>query len=134
VLRKQSLQDRVSLSPISADVLSLYGAADAYVGPSLEDAFGLPILEAMACGLPVIASVHAGASGAIEDGQSGLLLHHPDRADELSALLLRLVHDTGLQQKLGRAAAQAAARYNWELNAAKTKDFLSGAARNRVRS
>jgi glycosyltransferase involved in cell wall biosynthesis len=131
VLRKHRMQDRVLLFPNSADVLSFYAAADAYVGPSLEDAFGLPILEAMACSLPVIASVHAGASEAIEDGQSGLLLHHPECAYELSALLLRLFHDGNLQQKLGLGGAQTAARYNWEANTAKTEIFLNGAIRNR---
>lgn len=130
VLRKHGLQARVRLVPNSADVLSFYAAADVYVGPSLEDAFGLPILEAMACSLPVIASVRAGASEAIEDGQSGLLLQNPESADELSALLLRLFHDANLQQKLGRAAAQTAKRYNWETNAARTKAFLSEAVRS----
>jgi len=58
-------------------VLSFYAAADAYVAPSLEDAFGLPILEAMACGLPVIASVQAGASENVLDGATGYLLRDP---------------------------------------------------------
>jgi len=131
VLRKLGLQDRVRLFPNSADVLSFYAAADAYVGPSLEDAFGLPILEAMACSLPVIASVRAGASEVIEDGQSGLLLHHPKCADELASLLVRLFHDASLQQNLGRAAVKTATRYNWEANAAKTKSFLRGVVRSR---
>jgi glycosyltransferase involved in cell wall biosynthesis len=48
--------ERVLFHPPSSDVLQFYAAADAYVGPSLEDAFGLPVLESMACGLPVIAS------------------------------------------------------------------------------
>lgn len=134
VLRKHGLQDRVHLLSNSADVLSFYAAADAYVGPSLVDAFGLPILEAMACSLPVIASVHAGASEAIEDGQSGLLFRHPECADELAALLLRLFHDAGLREKLGRGAAQIATRYNWEANTAKTKIFLSETVENRSSS
>ena len=60
----QTLQlgSRVSFLVPSKDVLQFYAAADAYVGPSLEDAYGLPILESMACGLPVIASLNAGAS------------------------------------------------------------------------
>jgi glycosyltransferase involved in cell wall biosynthesis len=51
-----ALQNRIRFEKPSMDVLSFYAAADLYVGPSLEDSFGLPILEAMACGLPVIAS------------------------------------------------------------------------------
>ena len=56
-LQQLGLEDRVRFLAPSADVLSFYAAADAYIAPSLEDAFGLPILETMACGLPVIASV-----------------------------------------------------------------------------
>jgi UDP-glucose:(heptosyl)LPS alpha-1,3-glucosyltransferase len=67
------LDGRVRFLAPSADVLSFYAAADAYVAPSLEDAFGLPILEAMACGLPVIASVQAGASENALDGTTGYL-------------------------------------------------------------
>ncbi len=55
-LRQLRLEDRVRFLAPSADVLSFYAAVDAYVAPSLEDAFGLPILEAMACGLPVMIS------------------------------------------------------------------------------
>lgn len=61
----------------SADVLFFYAAADAYVAPSLEESFGLPIMEAMACGLPVIASVQSGASETIVDGETGYLLRDP---------------------------------------------------------
>src|SRR5205814_3937555 len=73
-LRQLRLDDRVRFLAPSADVLSFFAAADAYVAPSLEDAFGLPILEAMACGLPVIASVQAVASEHILDGLQGSLV------------------------------------------------------------
>ena len=71
------LQGRVRFEKASKDVLSFYAAADLYVGPSLEDSFGLPILEAMACGLPVIASSNAGASEMIRDGETGFILGDP---------------------------------------------------------
>ncbi len=71
------MQDRLRFEVPSSDVLLFYAAADLYVGPSLEDSFGLPILEAMACGLPVIASAHAGASEMIDDGRDRI---HPRRS------------------------------------------------------
>ena len=71
------MQDRLRFEAPSSDVLLFYAAADLYVGPSLEDSFGLPILEAMACGLPVIASAHAGASEMIRDGETGFILSDP---------------------------------------------------------
>jgi glycosyltransferase involved in cell wall biosynthesis len=68
VILELRMQDRLRFEAPSGDVLFFYAAADLYVSPSLEDSFGPPILEAMACGLPVIASSHAGASEMIHDG------------------------------------------------------------------
>ncbi len=119
------LDDRVRFLAPSADVLSFYAAADAYVAPSLEDAFGLPILEAMACGLPVIASVQAGASENIIDGTTGYLLRDPMNHVELAEIILRLAGDRAAGQKLGAAAAQyVQGSVSWDRNAAATREFL----------
>jgi glycosyltransferase involved in cell wall biosynthesis len=77
LLDQLALHDRVHFEKPSGGVLSFYAAADFYVGPSLEDAFNLPLLETMACGLPVIASVQAGASENVHDFETGLLLRDP---------------------------------------------------------
>src|SRR5437588_3032347 len=92
-LRQLRLEDRVRFLAPSADVLSFYAAADAYVAPSLEDAFGLPILEALACGLPVLASVQAGASENIRDGTTGHLVRAAMTHIEMCELVLQLVGD-----------------------------------------
>jgi glycosyltransferase involved in cell wall biosynthesis len=124
-LRELQLEDRVRFLPPSADVLSFYAAADAYAGPSLEDAFGLPILEAMACGLPVIASVQAGASENILDGTTGYLLRDPMNHMELAELIRRLVDDRPQAQRMGAAAAQyVQTSITWDSNAAATREFL----------
>ena len=124
-LRELRLEDRVRFLAPSADVLSFYAAADAYVAPSLEDAFGLPILEAMACGLPVIASVQAGASENILDGTTGYLLRDPTNHRELAELIRRLVGDKPAARKLGAAAAQyVQASISWDNNASATREFL----------
>ena len=86
-LGQPALQGRVHFEKPSADVLFFYAAADLYVGPSLEDAFNLPILEAMACGLPVIASAHAGASEMIRDGETGLIFRDPQDHVQLVHLI-----------------------------------------------
>ena len=113
-------------------MLSFYAAADAYVGPSLEDAFGLPILEAMACGLPVIASVQAGASENVVDGTTGYLLRDPMNHVELAELIRRLASDTSAAQKLGAAAAQhVQASVSWDHNASATRKFLENALASR---
>jgi glycosyltransferase involved in cell wall biosynthesis len=132
VLQQLRLEDRVRFLAPSADVLSFYAAADAYVAPSLEDAFGLPILEAMACGLPVIASVQAGASENIIDGTTGYLLRDPMNHAELAELILRLVGDRPAAQKIGAAAAQyVKTSVSWDRNATETREFLENSLDSR---
>lgn len=128
LLTQPNLQGRVRFLPVSEDVLSFYAAADLYVGPSLEDAFGLPIVEAMACGLPVIASVRAGASELVHDGETGLLLRDPKSVEELAALLQRVVDDRNLRNTLGHAAARLVQQNcSWDRNASRTRQFLEAA-------
>jgi glycosyltransferase involved in cell wall biosynthesis len=113
-------------------VLSFYAAADAYVAPSLEDSFGLPILEAMACGLPIIASVQAGASENVVDGTTGYLLRDPMNHAELADLIRRLASDKSAAQKIGAAAAQfVKSSVSWDHNASATREFLENASASR---
>jgi glycosyltransferase involved in cell wall biosynthesis len=133
-LRQLRLDDRVRFLAPSADVLSFYAAADAYVAPSLEDAFGLPILEAMACGLPVIASVQAGASENVVDGSTGYLLRDPMNHVELAELIRRLVGDKSAARKIGAAAAQyVKASVSWDHNVSATRKFLENALASRMK-
>jgi glycosyltransferase involved in cell wall biosynthesis len=131
-LRQLQLDDRVHFLAPSAEVLSFYAAADAYVAPSLEDAFGLPILEAMACGLPVIASVQAGASENVVDGATGYLLRDPMNHVELAELIRRLATDKSAARKIGAAAAQyVKASVSWDHNVSATRKFLEKALASR---
>jgi UDP-glucose:(heptosyl)LPS alpha-1,3-glucosyltransferase len=124
VVRSLNLQSRVQFVESSSDVMQFYAAADAYVGPSLEDAYGLPILEAMACGLPVIASARAGASEIVRHGENGFVLHDPEDSRELARLLRSLYSDVALRERLADEAARTAARETWDRNAANTWEFL----------
>ena len=125
LLDQLDLQDRVRFETPSADVLSFYAAADLYVGPSLEDAFNLPILEAMACGLPVIASSQAGASEMIRDGETGFILRDPQDHLQLASFIRRIYTDEVLRRAMGEAASrQVLANCGWDENAEKTRKFL----------
>jgi colanic acid/amylovoran biosynthesis glycosyltransferase len=81
--------------------------------PSLTiagDKEGIPgsVVEAMACGLPVVSTYHAGVPEMIHDGEDGLLVEELDLAG-LAAALGRLIEDRSLRERLGRAAAETAA-------------------------
>jgi glycosyltransferase involved in cell wall biosynthesis len=124
VVRRLNLQYRVQFVDASSDVMQFYAAADAYVGPSLEDAYGLPILEAMACGLPVIASARAGASEIVRHAENGFVLQDPEDSRELANLLHSLYADAVLRERLADEAARTAARETWDRNATNTWEFL----------
>jgi glycosyltransferase involved in cell wall biosynthesis len=112
----------------STDVVAFYASADVYVSPALEDAFGLPILEAMACGLPVIASVNAGASENIREGETGLLLRDPRDAPAIAERVRRLYSDVALREKIGAGAAKyVKLNCSWDQNAEQTKRVLEEA-------
>jgi glycosyltransferase involved in cell wall biosynthesis len=129
-LRQPALQGRIRFERPSADVISFYAAADLYAGPSLEDAFNLPILEAMACGLPVIASAHAGASEIIRDGETGFILHDPQDHFELIHLIRKVYEDEKLRLTMGEVASRhVLANCSWEENTEKMREFLESTLR-----
>ena len=116
-IRERGLNGRVTFLPPRPDVEAYYAAADAYVAPSLEDAFALPPAEAMACGLPVIVSSQAGVSEIIKDGVDGLILKDTRDPEELSRLLQLLYSDKSLRERLSQNASQTAQQFTWERNA-----------------
>lgn len=125
---------RVKFQKPSTDVVSFYAAADLYISPALEDAFGLPILEAMACGLPVIASVNAGASEGIREGETGLLLEDPRDASAIAKRIRRLYSDKVLREKIGSAAAEyVRSNCSWDRNAELTKQVLEATLEKSLR-
>ncbi len=97
----------------SPDMAPHYAAADAFAFPSRFDAFGAVLLEAMAAGLPAVASARAGASEVIEDGVNGLLVNDPEDVRRLRDRLQALL-DPGLRARLGEAARSTAERFDWE--------------------
>jgi UDP-glucose:(heptosyl)LPS alpha-1,3-glucosyltransferase len=127
-IQQLGLVDRVRFLAPSRDVMMFYAAADAYAGPSLEDAYGLPVVEAMASGLPVIASINAGASEIVNHGVNGLLLRDPTNVAELAGLIRRLVNDRSLRELLAGNGVSTARQCTWDHNAAAMWELLNKAS------
>lgn len=92
------------------DVPAFYQHAEAFVFPSLYEGFGLPVLEAMACGTPVVSS-NAGSLPEVV-GEAGLLVPPMDE-EAMGDALLRLVTDTTLRRSLRAKGFTRAARFSW---------------------
>jgi glycosyltransferase involved in cell wall biosynthesis len=89
------------------------------------------VLEAMACGLPVVVSAQAGVAELLRDGVDGLLLADPGDVDALAAALARLVGDETLRKRLGERAAVTAQDYTWATIAARVDTIYRDVARSR---
>jgi UDP-glucose:(heptosyl)LPS alpha-1,3-glucosyltransferase len=130
-IQRSGLSDRVRFLPSRRDVVFYYAAADAYVGPSLEDTFAQPPAEAMACGLGVITSITNGTAEIITEGVDGLIVQDPNNAEELAAQIRRLCQDPSFLHLLGENAARTARRYTWDQNGEQMKDILTSVLRRK---
>ena len=128
IIQRFGIEDMVRFLPKSPDVLQFYAAADVCVAPSLEDAFGLPVLEAMASGFPVIASPRAGVSEIIKHRVDGFVLRDPEDSHELAELLRALCSNSELCTRIGQEARAAAIRNGWDSNVEQLWGLLEAAA------
>jgi glycosyltransferase involved in cell wall biosynthesis len=116
LITEKKLDDRVLFLPPRKDIEFYYAAADAYAGPSLQESYGIPPAEAMACGLPVIVSSAAGVSEIVTDDVDAMVLDDPTDADKLATMIRRLYEDKELRNRLGSKARETARRYTWDRN------------------
>lgn len=103
----------------AADLPALYVGASLFVYPSLYEGFGMPILEAMACDCPVIAS---STSSLPEVAGDAALLVDPEKTDELAAAMEEVVTKPELSQRLREKGFLRASRFSWEEAARQTLD------------
>jgi len=110
------------------DLPLVYGGAMALVFPSLYEGFGLPPLEAMACGTPVICSNRASLPEVVGDAA---LLIDPLSLEDLQAAMVRVAGDAGLRQALREAGLARSRRFTWRRTAEQTWEVLTRAAGSR---
>ncbi len=94
------------------DLSQVYASADVFVFPSALESFGLVVVEAMAAGLPVVASRVGGVCDVVEDGVSGYTFAVDDVAAMVDGVR-RVINDRDRMQQMGRAARAAAEKETW---------------------
>jgi glycosyltransferase involved in cell wall biosynthesis len=96
------------------ELVALYRGAAAYVDASLYEGFGYQVLEALACGAPVVASDRTSIPEVV--GNAGILCN-PEKPEEIAAALQRVLDDTALAVELRKLGLAQAARFSWERTA-----------------
>jgi glycosyltransferase involved in cell wall biosynthesis len=108
------------------DLVLLYNAASLFVFPSLYEGFGLPPLEAMACGTPVVAANNSSIPEIVGDGA---LLTAAEDVTAMAATIFKVLNDKPLQQRLIETGLKQAASFSWEKCARQTVEIYKMAYR-----
>ncbi len=118
---RHGLLDRVILPGFvsRSDLIALYRRAEALVYPSIAEGFGLPVLEAMACGTPVVT---ARAGGLPEVGGDACLYVDPADARAILCAVARVLDEPGLATDLSSRGRSRSARFSWRETARRTLD------------
>jgi glycosyltransferase involved in cell wall biosynthesis len=103
--------------PPEEDLVAFYNLADIFVYPSMYEGFGMPPLEAMACGTPVVCSNAASLPEVVGDAAVTL---DPDDTQVWVAAIERVLNDTALQSDLRERGLKRARQFTWERTAQKT--------------
>lgn len=130
VLAPEARRRVIMLGAVSQDRLPAYHAtADVFVSPALgQESFGLVLVEAMAAGVPVVASDIAGYREVVRDGRDGLLVPPGDHA-ALAAALHRVLSERSLAQSLRAAGRARGSRFEWNEVVDRIEEVYRGVVR-----
>ena len=119
LIAELNLQNDVIFTDYVSDeyLVKLYNAADLFVYPSLYEGFGLPPLEAMACGCPVITSNISSLPEVV--GDAGIMID-PNDIDGLTAAMLKILTDNELREELSRKSLDRSKMFSWKKTANET--------------
>jgi glycosyltransferase involved in cell wall biosynthesis len=109
------------------DLASLFRQADIFVFPSLIEGMPLVVLEAMACGLPIITTTH-GPGDIVRDGVDGFFVPIRD-AEAITMRLEQLYRDPALREQMSRNAREQALRHSWDTYAQRAADVVMATVR-----
>lgn len=127
--KSEEIFQKMEASPFKKDIILpgyierehlpiLYSMAEVFVYPSLYEGFGLPVIEAMACGTPVITS---NISSLPEVGGAAGIYFDPNSSEELTDKLSKVLGDDDLRKSLGAQGLVRATQFSWKKTALKTK-------------
>lgn len=114
--RKLKVSNNIALTGFipSKDLARYYSACDIFILPSLYEQFGLVLVEAMACGKPVISTKVGAIPEVVDDGKTGLLVE-PKNPRQLAGAIIKLANDKDLRRKMGRdGRRRAKTKYDWD--------------------
>ena len=129
-VRAERLEHAVIFGGFVHDLGPWLAASDAFVLPSYYDACSLAVLEACACGLPVITTRHNGAAELLTDGREGRLIQHADDADALARALIELA-DPEVRARMSLDALELSSRCSFERNVDEVEKVYAEAAQRR---
>ena len=120
------MDDRIRFLGRRQDVDALLAEADVFVRPSLTDGMSLSVLEAMAAGLPVVATDVSGTRELIDDGISGVVTP-PGSVSALADGVARLLNDPSARERMGANARRRALAFDWSIVAERTAEEMGRA-------
>ncbi len=131
--RESGVADRIRFLGFvtDEDLLYLYNSADVFAFPSLYEGFGIPPLEAMACGRAVVCS-KVSAVPEVVDGAA--IVFDPHSPDEVARALADVLLDSELRGRMERLGLRRAAHFNWRETARRTLEVYQAVAERRLRS
>ncbi len=117
-LRLDDIVDMKGEIPSDDEVARLYRQADIFCLPSIQEGFGIAFLEAMANGLPIVATTAAAIPEVVPHGQAGLLVP-PRNVNELAEALVVLLQDGETRQRMGDFGKKHVEQFDWPVVAEK---------------
>lgn len=100
------------------ELVAFYNLASVYVQPSLYEGFGLPVLQALSCGTPVVSSK---AGSLPEVGGDACIFFDPTNSSQFQSIISEVLQNNSLQNKLSKLGLKQAAKFSWDRVAKETK-------------
>ena len=112
--------------PKQSELAAIYSSATVFVGTSVKEGFGLPGLEAMACGVPVVTTDAGGNMDYAKDGYNALIVP-PGKSDEIARNIKRIIDEPKLRERLKVNGRKTAEKFSWDASIRKLEQTFMGA-------